>query len=265
MNERSSFYLGDSDPSPLEVINEERESEFFLVCEHAGREIPKCLGDLGVDRSEMNRHIAYDVGAEAVARKLAAILGSPLYLQRYSRLVIDCNRPVEATDYIPEVSDGTEIPRNVALTPAERALRFENIHQPFHEAVSDGLNRAVAGKRKPILLTIHSFTPVMRRTGEVRKVELGCCFNRDDRFAKAILAEVQATYPTVKAALNDPYPVEDISDFTIPLHGERRGIPHVLLEIRSDLISDEGGQMRWADIVANTARAALAKMELQRA
>ncbi|TFV36145.1 N-formylglutamate amidohydrolase [Bradyrhizobium niftali] len=162
MNERGSFYLAHSVPSPLEVVGGEFDSEFFFVCEHAGRTIPKCLGDLGVDRSEMDRHIAYDVGAEAVSRRLASALCAPLYVQPYSRLVIDCNRPFEAADCIPEVSDGTEIPRNVALTPEERTLRFENIHRPFHEAISDGLDRVQARGRKALLLTIHSFTPIMR-------------------------------------------------------------------------------------------------------
>ncbi|ANW02977.1 N-formylglutamate amidohydrolase [Bradyrhizobium icense] len=261
MNKRASFCLSDDDPSPLDVVDGEVDSEFFLVCEHAGRRVPKCLGDLGVDRSEMERHIAYDVGAEAVSRRLASALCAPLYIQRYSRLVIDCNRPLEASDLIPEVSDGTEIPRNFALTPEERMLRFEKIHRPFHEAVSDGLDRVVAHGRKPILLTIHSFTPIMRLTGEVRECELGCCFNRDDRLAKAMLSELCAAYPSVKASLNAPYGVDDIGDYTIPLHGDRRRIPHVLIEIKNDLISEEGGQAHWAGIVDKTVRAATAKMK----
>ncbi|ANW03045.1 N-formylglutamate amidohydrolase [Bradyrhizobium icense] len=261
MSERGSFYLDDGDPSPVDIVGGEVDSEFFLICEHAGRRVPRCLGDLGVHSSEMERHIAYDVGAEAVSRRLASALHAPLYIQPYSRLVIDCNRPLEATDLIPEVSDGAEIPRNLALTPEERMLRFEKIHRPFHEAVSGGLDRVVARGRKPILLTIHSFTPIMRRTGKVRKIELCICFNRDDRLAKAMLSEVQARYPGVKVALNDPYPVSDMLDYAIPVHGERRGIPHVLLEIRSDLISDEVGEARWTDIVSKTFRAAVAKLK----
>lgn len=257
-----SFHLDDSDPFPVNVINGEIDSDFLIVCEHAGREVPKCLGNLGIDPREMDRHIAYDVGAEAVSRRLGAILMAPLYMQRYSRLVIDCNRPLEADDCIAETSDGTEIPCNFALTKEARCLRHEKIHRPFHNAVSAGLDRAQARDRKPVLLNIHSFTPVMRQTGEIRSIELGCCFNRDERLAKAMLTEVQSAYPEVIAAPNYPYSVDDIGDYTIPVHGEQRNIPHVLLEIRNDLISDEAGQALWAEIIAHAAQAAAKMMKV---
>ncbi|RVD38892.1 MAG: hypothetical protein EOS54_28845 [Mesorhizobium sp.] len=170
---------------------------------------------------------------------------------------IDWNRPFHAEDSIPETSDGTEIPCNFTLTKEARSLRCEKIHRPFHDAISAGLDRAQARGRRPVLLNIHSFTPVMRQTGEIRSIELGCCFNRDDRLAKAMLTDVQTAYPEVVTALNVPYAVNDIGDYTIPMHGERRNIPHVLLEIRNDLISDEPGQAQWAEIVAHAAKAAV--------
>ena len=263
MRGTAAFNLADGDPPPLDVVGAELQGDFLLTCEHAGRAVPECLGDLGVDRGEMEGHIAYDAGAEPVSRKIAAALQAPLYIQRYSRLVIDCNRPLEAEDIIPEVSDGIEIPKNIGLTQEEGKLRYEQIHQPYHRAVAQALDSLAARGRKPKLLSIHSFTPIMRRTGEVRECELGLLFNRDDRFARAMLAEVTAAYPDVKASLNEPYNVGDLSDYTIPVHGEQRGIPHVLIEIRSDHISDEAGQSRWAEIVSKTARAAALKMELE--
>ncbi|SFQ24858.1 Predicted N-formylglutamate amidohydrolase [Bradyrhizobium sp. Ghvi] len=261
MSERGSFYLGNDDPSPVEILHAKAHSEFLLMCEHGGRKVPKCLGDLGVDRSEMDRHIAYDVGAEAVARRVASALCAPLFIQPYSRLVVDCNRPPEAADLIPEVSDGTKIPGNLGLTREEQSLRFEQIHRPFHEAVSAGLDRVTARGQQPVLLTIHSFTPIMRRTGEVREIEFCISCNRDDRLAKAMLFEVRAAYPAVNVGFNDPYPVTDMEDYAIPVHGERRGIPHVLVEVRSDLISDEAGQTKWAHIVSSTIRAAVERVK----
>ncbi|WP_419695978.1 N-formylglutamate amidohydrolase [Mesorhizobium muleiense] len=261
MNKFDSFHLAHSDPSPLIEVNRDIESKFFVVCEHAGREIPKCLGNLGIDPVEMNRHIAYDIGAEAVSRKLADILVAPLYMQRYSRLIIDCNRPFNSDALIPEVSDGTEIPCNFGLTKEERRLRYETLHRSFHEAVSAGLDGAQSRGQLPVLLNIHSFTPVMRQTGETRTVEFGCCFNKSGHLAEAILAEAKNRFPGLVGALNEPYGVTDTGDYTIPFHGEQRQIPHVLIEIRNDLILDELGQRRWAAIIAQASLAAVKNMK----
>ncbi|OWV93626.1 N-formylglutamate amidohydrolase [Rhizobium sp. R693] len=263
MRDRNRFHLSESDPHPLEVLGERYRGNFLLTCEHAGRAIPSCLGDLGIDAHEMERHIAYDVGAEAVSQELSDLLGAPLYIQRYSRLVIDCNRPPHASDSIPEMSDGTSIPANAGLCPEQREERRLLIHRPYHDAVEAALVRRATEGGTPILLAVHSFTPVMRSTGEVREYELGLLYNRDDRFARAMLDEVNLKYPDIKAALNVPYTVDDLSDYTIPVHGEGRGIPHVLIEIRNDLITDQAGQARWADIISQTARAAAFRMELK--
>ncbi|AUX78791.1 N-formylglutamate amidohydrolase [Sinorhizobium fredii] len=262
MRDRNRFHLVESDPHPLEVVGERYPGHFFLTCEHAGRAIPSCLGDLGIDSQEMDRHIAYDVGAEAVSRNLSELLGAPLYIQRYSRLVIDCNRPARASDSIPEVSDGTVIPKNIDLCPDDREERYMLIHRPYHDAVQEALDRRAMQDGGPILLAVHSFTPLMRSTGETREYELGLLYNRDDRFARAMLEEVNLKYPDIKAALNVPYTVDELSDYTIPVHGEARGIPHVLIEIRNDLISNQAGQSRWADVISQTARAAAVRMEL---
>ncbi|RWA60765.1 N-formylglutamate amidohydrolase [Mesorhizobium sp.] len=259
-HEQCGFDLIDIDPSPHEIVGAKQNGPFFLICEHAGKVIPACLSDLGIKRSEMERHIAYDVGAEAVARKLSDALEVPLHIQRYSRLVIDCNRPFEAIDSIPEVSDGTKIPKNVGLSPLERKLRYEKIHEPYHLAVAAALDSLVGSDRRPFLLTIHSFTPILRHTGAQRKCELGLLFNRDDRFARAMFAEVRAEYPNIGVALNEPYTVDDLGDYTIPVHGEQRGLPHVLIEIRNDLISDEVGQSRWAEIISKTTQAAAKRL-----
>jgi len=240
--------LGSSDPEPFEVVNASGAADFLLVCEHAGRLIPAALGDLGVAPAEMDRHIATDLGSEGLARRMSARLDAPLVLQRYSRLVIDCNRPLEAADCIPEVSDGTAIPANVRLSEAERLRRYEEIHRPFHDAVGTILNARDQGGRRTILVAVHSFTP--RLAGIDRPWLLGLLHNRDDSFARCLMQVIAAEHPNIVADHNQPYTVDDLSDYTIPVHGEARRLPHVLLEIRNDQIRVEPGLERWAALLA---------------
>ena len=249
------------DPDPVEPINSAGPSAIFLTCEHAGRAVPAALGDLGVPTGEMHRHIAYDVGAEGVARGLSARLDAALILQRYSRLVIDCNRPFEAKDSVVTESDGTAVPANRDVTDADRRRRYVEIHQPLHAAIAAALDRRQAAAKPLFLVSVHSFTPVMRATGAVRDFELGLLYNRDPRLAERLAATFRGANPDITVKLNAPYHVDDISDYTIPVHGERRGIPHVLLEVRNDLINDARGQQEWADRLAGPLRLAVQSLE----
>jgi predicted N-formylglutamate amidohydrolase len=249
------------DPDPVEWINSTGGSPIFLTCEHAGRSVPAALGDLGIPTEEMERHIAYDVGAEGVARGLAERLDAALILQRYSRLVIDCNRPLEAKDCIVTQSDGTVVPANADVSNPERARRYVEIHQPLHEAIAVALDQRQASGKPLLLVSVHSFTPVMRATGDVRDFELGLLYNRDARLAERLAETFRAANPDVTVRLNAPYHVDDVSDFTVPVHGERRGIPHVLLEVRNDLINDARGQQEWADRLAGPLRLAADRIE----
>lgn len=238
------------DPDPVEWINSAGSSAIFLTCEHAGRAVPALLGDLGVPAEEMDRHIAYDVGAEGVARGLAERLDAALILQRYSRLVIDCNRPLEAKDCIVTQSDGTVVPANADLADLDRRRRYVEIHQPLHEAIAVALDQRQAGGKPLLLVSVHSFTPVMRATGAVRDFELGLLYNRDARLAERLADTFRAANPDITVKLNAPYHVDDISDYTIPVHGEKRGIANVLIEVRNDLINGARGQQEWADRLA---------------
>lgn len=240
--------FGRSDPDPVEVVGADGASDFLLTCEHAGRRIPAALGDLGIAAAEMERHIAWDIGAEGLARNLAARLDAPLVLQRYSRLVVDCNRPFAAPDCFPEISDGTAVPANRSLVEAERLMRFEAIHRPFHDAVCELLDRRQGEGRPAILVAVHSFTP--RFAGRERPWHIGVCCNRDGTFAGNFIESFTAANPDLNVAANEPYPINDMSDFTIPVHGEQRKLPHVLLEVRNDLIGDAAGQRRWAELIA---------------
>ena len=207
----------------------------------------------------MERHIAYDVGAAPVARHLSHLLDAPLFLQPYSRLVVDCNRPLEAPDCFPEVSDGTPIPANAGLDPSSRKRRYDEIHQPFHAAIAGQLDARETVGAPMVLIAVHSFTPRLAVNGIDRPWHIGLLHNRDDRFARTMLAGLADRAPDVTAALNEPYTVDDAGDYTIPVHGERRGILNVLLEIRSDLIGVRADQTRWAEVLAVVVGDALKK------
>ena len=253
--------LAASDPDPVAWFNPGGASNIFLTCEHAGGAVPAARGELGFAPEEMDRHIAYDVGAVGVARALAGRLDAALVLQRYSRLVIDCNRPFEAADCIVRQSDGTAVPANADLSDAERFARYEEIHQPLHGAIAAALDRRKTAGKPSLLVSVHSFTPVMRATGAVRDFELGLLYNRDGRLAEGLAETFRAANPDVTVKLNAPYHVDDISDFTIPVHGERRGIPNVLIEVRNDLINDARGQQEWAERLAKPLRLAAETLE----
>lgn len=239
------------DTPPVEILNADGRAAFVLICEHAGSAIPGRLNDLGLPAAEMLRHIAYDIGAADVARLLADKLDATLLLQPYSRLVVDCNRPFRAPDCIPEVSDGTSVPGNLRLSQRDRRQRFAEIHEPFHREVALVLDRRAAADMSTTLVAVHSFTPRLQG-GPERPWELGVLSNRDRSFAERFLAAFQRRNPTITSAHNEPYVVDDIGDYTIPVHGEARGLPHVLLEIRNDLIRDAEGQHKWAALIAET-------------
>lgn len=158
-------------------------------------------------------------------------------------------------------SDGTVVPVNADLSDRERRGRYVEIHQPLHEAIAVALDQRQAAGKPLFLVSVHSFTPVMRATGAVRDFELGLLYNRDARFAERLAEVFRAANPDVTVRLNEPYHVDDLSDYTIPVHGERRGIPHVLLEVRNDLINDARGQQEWADRLAGPLRLAAESIE----
>ncbi len=246
----SSPLLGAQDAAPFELVNPGGVSPVLLVCEHAGRQVPRALGDLGVPASEMDRHIAWDIGAAAVARLLSDRLDATLVLQPYSRLVVDCNRPFQAADCVPDISDGTPIPANTGLDEAARRARYDAIHAPFHNAVASQIDRRLKADCPTILIAIHSFVPQLRVSGTPRPWHVGLLFNRNDRLARALMQRLTARDPDLPAAFNQPYQVDDATDYTIPVHGEASGLDHVLVEIRHDLIGERDGQERWAELFA---------------
>jgi predicted N-formylglutamate amidohydrolase len=251
----------DLDPPPLLAADEgapviERNgagaSPFFLTCDHYGRTIPRALGDLGVAASELERHIAWDIGIAGVADRLSGMLGAHLIAQRYSRLVIDCNRPLDVPTSIPDISEITRIPGNEALPREAAGQRQQSIFAPYHQRIGEALDQRARDKRPTVLISLHSFTPVY--TGISRPWHIGTLYNRDSRLPKMLLGLLRAE-PGLVVGDNQPYAVSDVTDYTIPVHGERRGLPHTGIEIRQDLIATDEGQREWAQRLARLLRA----------
>jgi len=239
--------LAEDEPSPVNVVNLDGESPIFLVCEHAGQKIPRALGDLGVSAEDRERHIAWDIGAEGVSRGLAERLDAPLITQTYSRLVCDCNRETHVESFIPTVSERTSIPGNQGLTPDDRAARIGEIYQPLHDRITEELDRRLAGGQPSVFLSMHSFTPVFM--DQPRPMHLGLLYDRDPRLAH-LLGSVLRADGRYMISDNEPYALDQSRDFTVPEHGERRGIPSLEIELRQDLIKTPKGQAEWADRLA---------------
>lgn len=225
---------------PAILLNEQGRSAYVLICEHASNRLPKALGSLGLAAADLQRHIAWDIGAERVARLLSKLIDAPLVLQRYSRLAYDCNRPPESPEAMPAVSEVTNIPGNMNLSAENRLARIQEIYRPFHGAVSGVLDGRAARGQKSVVVSIHSFTPVYK--GKTRAVELGILHDRDASFSSLLVKK----FPKVDARLNEPYGPKDGVLHTLTLHAAPRGLKHAMIEIRNDLISSERGQQGWA-------------------
>lgn len=243
MNDAELRLLDDGDPAPVRVLRPEGSSDFLLTADHAGRAIPRRLGDLGLPESELNRHIAWDIGIAGVTERLSEALDATAVLQAYSRLVIDCNRQPGLDSSIPTISELTRIPGNEGVSAAEREARRREIFDPYHARITELTETRVAAGRRLVLVAMHSFTPVFK--GERRAVEVGVLYNRDVRLAHALLDLLRAEGDLIVGD-NAPYAVGDLSDYTVPVHAEPRGLAHVEIEIRQDLIADEAGQAAWA-------------------
>ena len=232
------------EPPPLRIDNPGAPSPFLILCDHAGRVVPRAI-DLGVSEADMERHIAYDIGCEAVSLLLGAALNAVVIRQTYSRLVIDCNRAPGHPTSIPPVSDGTVIPGNAGLSDEDRAARVREIFTPYQDAVGRALDRRAAAGQPAIVIGMHSFTPVFG--GVTRSWQAGILHDRDPEYGLA-LGEVLREAGFLVGD-NEPYTLTDESDYTIPVHAERRRLPYVELEIRQDLIADEAGQREWASVL----------------
>jgi len=249
MNELPDSLLAADEPAPVTVHNENGRSPFLIVADHAGNSMPRALGRLGVPEIECERHIAWDIGISAVCRLVADALDATLIQQNYSRLVIDCNRMPGSQTSILEISELTPVPGNMGLSEGQRAARVREIFRPYHDRIETELDRRRQAGRPAALIAMHSFTPVFE--GIARPWHAGVLYNRDPRFAHLLLALLEREDGLVVGD-NEPYSVTDASDYTIPVHGERRGLHHIAIEVRQDLIGDDQGQRTWDRLLARS-------------
>lgn len=246
--------------APAEVIAGKAETPLLLVCDHASNRVPSELQDLGLPDHELTRHIAWDIGAAEVTRELSRLMDATAVLCGVSRLVIDCNRDTDHPTSIPPISDGTNIPGNLDLTERERQSRAEQWLYPYHDEVSAQFRRLEEYGAVASLVAVHSFTPVMN--GFVRPWQVGILWNRDPRIAVPLIQGLRLM-DGLCVGDNEPYSGRDLG-FTIDLHGERHGRPHVSIEIRQDLIADRAEAHAWAARLAALLRPILLLPENQR-
>jgi predicted N-formylglutamate amidohydrolase len=236
--------VSENEPSPCGTSNVSKESPWVFLCEHAGRRIPGSLEMLGLPQKEIDRHIGWDIGVLDVAQALSGKLYAPLFFQRYSRLVIDCNRPLTSEALIPEKSDNTLIPGNVNLSEGDRSARINDIWKPYQNTIRTYLEKKP--HPGPVVISLHSFTPVFQ--GRKRPWHIGLLFNRFPDTALFLKNWFNTHEPLLNIGLNQPYQVSDEEDYTIPVFGELMGFAHVLIEIRQDLIENKETRKKWVDI-----------------
>ena len=235
------------EPAAFRVVREHGRSPFFVTCDHAGALVPRRLDSLGLSPQDLQRHIASDIGAAAIAARLAERLDAFLILQPWSRLVIDCNRPPGSLESIVAFCDGARIPGNESVSPVEAMAREREVFWPYHHRIASELAQRKAQRRESILIAVHSFTP--RLHGAQRPWHAGVFYNRDPRFARALLRSLRDD-AGLAIGDNEPYAASDSTDYTIPVHGEQRGLLHVGIEIRQDLIAAEAGLVEWSELIA---------------
>lgn len=244
--------LSGQDPPPFEVLRAGSRAPFLLVCDHAGRALPRSLGDLGLPERELTRHIAWDLGIAELARLLSARLSACAILQTYSRLVIDCNRPWASSESIVTRSERTRIPGNERLSCEDAALRQREVFAPYHARIAEELAWRDRHGVATVLVALHSFTP--RYLDQDRLWQAGVLYGEDQRIAQPVLTSLRES--GLPIGDNEPYAVSVETDYTVITHGERRGTPYVELELRQDLIADEAGRQTWTERVARALESA---------
>lgn len=249
-----AFAVAAADAAAFMRIPGSLQTGIVLLCDHAENALPDGYGTLGLAPDELARHIAYDIGARGVTERLAARLGAPAVMTRFSRLLIDCNRGEDDPTLIMRLSDGAIVPGNRTLSAEERQERIARYYRPYHTAIAEVVDLALARGVTPILLSVHSFTNVWR--GASRPWHAAVLWDKDPRLARPLLATLRDD-PALVVGDNEPYAGHLRGD-CLWRHGTSRGIPHALLEIRQDLISSEGGQAEWAERVAQAMERILA-------
>jgi predicted N-formylglutamate amidohydrolase len=247
-----------AEEGPYRYIEGNAGCGLLLLCDHAANTLPDAYGSLGLPPHEFHRHIAYDIGAAGVTERIAVALNAPAVLTRYSRLLIDPNRGADDPTLIMQISDGAVVPGNATLDETERQLRIAHYYEPYHSAISASVDAALEAGKPPILFSVHSFTSAWR--GVQRPWHVGVLWDKDPRLALPLLDAFQAI-PDVVAGENVPYSGQLYGD-TLYRHGTSRGLAHVLIEVRQDLVMAPEGQAEWGGKLARVLQTIMQDEEL---
>jgi predicted N-formylglutamate amidohydrolase len=239
---------GTPSPCAVEILNPAGKSPVVLLCEHASNFIPDEYDGLGLSEAELQRHIAWDIGAANVTRAMSRLLDAPAFLGGYSRLLIDLNRPLNSPTSIVTLSERTAIPANAAITPAERALRTALCFQPFHDAVELHLAERKRTGSPILIVALHSFTPSYH--GDARPWHAGIIFDRAAAFGEATIERLRANEPNLNVGANVPYDVTPDDYYGLLVYGDYARNPAILIEVRQDLLAQEEQQNQWAKRLA---------------
>lgn len=254
----STDILTAADPHPVGVREGRGAPHALIVCDHAGNAMPAALGSLGVAPDRFGEHIAFDLGALGVARGLADQLGATLVFGRYSRLAADLNRAPDDASAIPVISDGVLVPGNLGLDSAERSQRISVLHNPYHDFIAEFVASAVAQNIRPVMISIHSFTPRVSKI--VRPWEAGVLWDKDPRIALPLLAALRSQ--GILVGDNEPYSGRHTADYTLDRHAEGSHLAHAAIELRQDCIGSAGSQHIWAERIAGILRPIIDDMSL---
>ncbi|MDX6806676.1 N-formylglutamate amidohydrolase [Terrihabitans rhizophilus] len=231
--------------APVEIVPG-ASSDVLLLCDHATNAVPAEFGHLGLPLEQFQRHIAYDIGAAAVTRELARLLGATAIFSGFSRLLIDPNRGPDDPTLVMRLSDGAVIPGNARIGAEGIAQRIAHFHAPYHEAIARHLDIMAAADQAPAIIAVHSFTPVWKT--EPRPWHAAVLWDRDPRLACPLIDSLRQD-GKFEIGDNEPYDGALEND-TLYRHGTKRGLPHALIEVRQDLISDDFGAGAWANRLA---------------
>jgi predicted N-formylglutamate amidohydrolase len=240
--------LTPEDGAPFEIFNPDGKSPLVLICEHASRRMPVGLGQLGMNAAALETHIAWDPDARAVAEKLALMLDAPLVAAGFSRLVLDLNRPLDSDDLIPERCGDIEVPGNRQLDGVTRQVRIDTLYHPFHLAVDRIIEQKLCQGQRPMVVPVHSFTPHL--AGQQRPWHIGVMWERDGGLASPFLQHL-AVDTTLCIGLNQPYTAHEYTNYTLQVHGESRGLPCLMLEIRQDVIDSPSKASEYSRLIGS--------------
>ncbi len=232
----------------VRVSNPGGASPYVFTCDHASNYMPPEIGTLGLSEEDFQRHIAWDPGALPVATLLAQALDATLIESCVSRLAIDCNRPLDAHNLIPEVSETTAVPGNEGLTTEQRQARIDLAWRPFHNTIAATIEERLAAGRETRLVSVHSYTPVY--FGKHRPWHIGIIHDEDDRISAPLLRALNGV-AGIKVGANQPYSPADLVYFTLERHARSRGLACAMIEIRNDEIADAAGQRKWAELLGS--------------